>query len=227
MDIFDRIKTQAYADLTEAERFELHEVCANQEEYEELQRVLIHTERIKGSGEQPGPETKERLDRLFAETYLSKRPLWYNSVLAMIAPKDKPMYRQPLIQLAALVLMVLLVVPLFDRDPVIAVRQIAEYSGESKQQELNREIEPELSEVQVTETEEVAPIRENNVSRQVEQFQGASAMVLSERMEASVAEAEMTSTHPDGVFMGVEAENIFSQSGADTDDLLHLLTAAY
>lgn len=227
MDIFDRIRTQAFADLTEADRIELQEVCSTQEEYEELQRVLIHTEQIKDAGVQPGRETKERLDQLFADTYLSKRPLWYNSVLALIAPKEKPIYRQPLIQLAALALLVLLVVPLFDRDPVIPVRQVAEYAPDTKQQEVNKAAESPLSEVEVLENEGVSPIRENDAFAQEDPFQDSNNSGHAERVEAAVAQAQMMSTHPDGVFMGTESKTVFSQSGTDTDDLLLLLTAAY
>lgn len=123
-DVMDLIKDKEFIELTGVERSEVNELCATEEEFNQMKTMLAGIGALNWSNPTPKPETKERLDLLFQQKFPKAAPVWYNSALAVVAPKDKPFYRQPLIQLAAVGLLVLLAYP-FVNSSVEPTTQLA------------------------------------------------------------------------------------------------------
>ena len=110
-DILDIVTKKKYFELTDTEKLELQEVCSTEEEFDQLKYVMSNVSTITWNEDSPKPETKAKLDDIFAETHPKAAPVWYTSVLTFLAPADKPFYRQPILQLAAVGLLVLLALP--------------------------------------------------------------------------------------------------------------------
>ena len=110
-DLVDIVKEKQYIELTADERAELAAYCESEDQYNQLKHVFVSVDSMAFKSPKPAPETKERLDSLFAQNYPKASPVWYNSALALVVPKGKPFYRQPLVQLAAVGLIALITVP--------------------------------------------------------------------------------------------------------------------
>ncbi|MBL1279289.1 MAG: hypothetical protein COA33_003415 [Fluviicola sp.] len=117
-DIIDIVTEKEFIQLTASEKSELHEFCKTEEEYNQLKAVFASVSAMPIDTPSPKAETKRDLDALFAQTHPRVAPIWYNSVFAVIVPKDKPIYRQPILQVAAVALLFLLAVPMFSNDIV-------------------------------------------------------------------------------------------------------------
>ncbi len=111
-DVMDIIRDKEFIELTVAERAELGEMCSSEEEFDQVKSMFAGISAMDWSNPTPKAETKESLDHLFAQKYPKAAPIWYNAPLAVIAPKGKPFYRQPLIQAAAVGLLIFLAYPL-------------------------------------------------------------------------------------------------------------------
>jgi hypothetical protein len=112
------------------------ELCSNEEEFIHMKQVFSQMSGFTEETITPKAETKESLDALFAQTYPRATPVWYSSILAVIVPKEKPIYRQPLMQLAAVALLLLLVVPLFNQDLVLQEPRMAKLEVPSESTEV-------------------------------------------------------------------------------------------
>ena len=95
-DYLDIIKEKEFIELNSAERAEVAEICATEEEFNATKAMLLQVDSIVIEPITPNPKTKESLDSLFAQSYPKAAPLWYNAVFAVVIPKEKPIYRQPL-----------------------------------------------------------------------------------------------------------------------------------
>ena len=91
-----------------------------------MKNVFASVSSLEFENPSPSEETKKSLDDLFHQTHPKAAPVWYMSALAVIAPKEKPFYRQPVIQVAAIGLMIFLLSPLFFSDVVQENNQIAQ-----------------------------------------------------------------------------------------------------
>ena len=173
-DILDIVTKKKYFELTDTEKLELQEVCSTEEEFDQLKYVMSNVSTITWNEDSPKPETKAQLDDIFAETHPKAAPVWYTSVLTFLAPADKPFYRQPILQLAAVGLLVLLALPLFDNstvkspsNPVVASNNIQEEesipareeAGDKKNQEAS---DQSLKQSGISESNE--PIDANRIS---------------------------------------------------------------
>lgn len=107
----DIVKEKEFIELTAADRAELGELCASEDEYNQIKSMFVGMSAMDWSNPTPKAETKASLDDLFAQTYPKVAPVWYNAPLAVLVPKGKPFYRQPLVQVAAVGLLVLLAYP--------------------------------------------------------------------------------------------------------------------
>jgi hypothetical protein len=109
----------------------------------------------------PRAETKESLDHLFAQKHPKAAPIWYNAPLAVIAPKDKPIYRQPLVQAAAVGLLIFLAYP-FVKSNVMTedTTQVAVLEKESAT--------PEVEDVKAPVSEEIEASSEVEANNEVE-----------------------------------------------------------
>ena len=149
-DLIDTIMEKEYNELSAAERAELQEFCSSESEYTQMKEVFASVEAMKFETPQPRKETKERLDNLFAETYPKAAPIWYSSVGAAILPKDKPLHRQPLMQIAAVGLLLVLIYPLWNArlsespkpNQSASVEQKATSESEPKSKSTTAEAEP-------------------------------------------------------------------------------------
>lgn len=107
----DIVKEKEFIELTAADRAELGELCSSEDEYNQIKSMFVGMSAMDWSNPTPKAETKASLDDLFAQTHPKAAPVWYNAPLAVLVPKGKPFYRQPLVQVAAVGLLVLLAYP--------------------------------------------------------------------------------------------------------------------
>jgi hypothetical protein len=236
-DLVDIVMEKKYIELSEQERKSLSEYCNSEAEYDQMREVFLGVEMLKVAPPTPKAETKKSLDDLFDQTYPRVAPVWYMSVLTAVVPKDKPVYRQPLLQIAAVGLLLLLVYPLFNYkvdEPV----QMAEVSV-PKEDKVVPALEKE-NEVKEEESKEfrfggmVSPVVEGENEEELR-----SAMAEVEELETTVpastgfAFSAPGSTHPDGVFIGnasaasEEIDLALSQPASEEPELFDLLTAAF
>jgi len=115
-DIVDIVTEKEFIQLTPVEKADLQEFCRTEEEFYQLKNVLTKVGAMTFETPSPKKETKRDLDTLFAQTYPKVGPVWHNSMFATIIPKEKPFYKQPLLHVAAVALLLLLAVPMFSSN---------------------------------------------------------------------------------------------------------------
>ncbi len=243
-DYLDIIKEKEFMELNSAERAEVAEICATEEEFNATKAMLLQVDSIIVEPITPSPKTKESLDKLFAQSYPKAAPIWYNSVFAVIVPKEKPIYRQPLVQIAVAFLIFWMVFPFFNSELKTDNKQLAKVEKQKLEKPLTdakTELEVPIEPQQVvspipTVTNEQEPVNLQNEELAITTrgyAEGSSAPGLADAISFSAMsiEDEMVepeSTHPDGVFMASSDQSIaFGQSAKESADLLDLLTATF
>ena len=219
-DLIDTIMEKEFHVLTELEREELSTYCTSEDEYNQMKEVFLGMEQMTRENLKPKAETKQRLDELFDATYPKAAPIWYSSVLAVVVPKGKPLYRQPLAQIAAIALLALLLVPFWSSDSQIenpeSTQQVAQLEQlETRQKSQNLKAEP----VADTNEDPIILKRETETKRSEEPILVASA-APAPGASATGASAS-ASNHPDGVFVAV------SQPASEAPEMFDLLTATF
>lgn len=248
-DIIDVMMDKQYFELSSSEKEELAQYCSNEDEYNHLREVMIGVESIKFDSYTPKSETKQKLDDLFDQTYPKASPVWYMSVLGVVVPKEKPIHRQPLVQIAAIALLVLLAVPLFNTDITQEKKnQVAMVEKEEqavKQDKVEQAVPKSNEQTQMVDEEQptfVTDAEGDNFAANA----GATPEVMTRSSEPVIdmtplsasstiaTGAPFTTTgfdHPDGVFDASSAlassEVSYSVSAADEPDVLDLLTATF
>lgn len=241
-DIIDIIKEKEYHQLTSDERDEVKEICTNEEEYYQMKSIFLSVDSFSEEGLMPSGKTKERLDELFIATYPKASPVWYNSVLAVVVPKDKPIYRQPLFQLASACMLLFLVfyIPNVNlTDSSMKMAQAEQVDEEPIFTESPSVVDAPKTENKLTEADDVL----NDQQRVIMESETRTVTVFdrSEAVEESLDELSSSfasgtsspsiaplSVHPDGVFVGnMNDESSVSMSAAESADLLDLLTATF
>lgn len=243
-DYLDIIKEKEFIALNALEREEIAEVCATEEEFNSMKAMLLQIDAVAAEPIIPNAKTKQSLDSLFAQTYPKATPLWYNSVFAVIVPKEKPIYRQPLAQIAAAFLIFWMVFPFFNEPLVQENKQVAKVEQKEIEQPIEETIEtPTNNEATENVTSTIlqegpqvvnAPLEQPVRTRSFEES-APMAMFESEISDVVLSEDETIawedSTHPDGVFMGASDKSIesvaFAQPASETQDLLDLLTPTF
>ncbi len=243
--LIDKILEYDFHSLSEEDKELLLSYCSNEEEFEQLKFVFKQVEKINAESLEPRAETKQSLDAIFdAQHGRRNAPIWYNSVLTVIYPKDKAVYRRPLVQLAAIALLVLMVVPIANRMNL-----------EPKKNELamNLSVEDSKKEMKPSDvTEKSSLLQENDVNTSVlsqeripsplstfeepvvdelhemdmshAEMVRNSAPVMSQSATRSVA--DMVSPHPDGIYTG-ERTVTYSMNASKQPAVLDLLTATF
>jgi hypothetical protein len=91
----------------------LKDWCTTRDEFNQLKHLFETLSTIQQKEAlAPKKQTKESLDALFMKKHsMGKSASLSNSILRTIYPIDKEFYKRPLVQLAALIVIVLLVVP--------------------------------------------------------------------------------------------------------------------
>lgn len=218
-DLIDTIMDKEFNELSVLEKVELKEFCTTEEEYNQMKDVFVGVEAMNLETPKPKKETKESLDNLFADTYPKAAPIWYSSFGATIMPKDKPVYRQPLMQIAAVALLLVMIYPFWSSDVVQNPQQPTVAKVEDKIEDQSPEPKVQVAEVipatQPEETIEEQPVTTRSISSTV------LTPVAEPTIVASVAATGMTEPHPDGVYVAL------SQPASEDPELLDLLTTTF
>jgi len=220
-DLIDTIMEKEFHALSELEREELNSYCASEDEYNQMKEVFLGVEQMTWEAPKPKAETKQRLDDLFNSTYPKAAPVWYSSVLAVVVPKEKPIYRQPLAQIAAITLLALLLVPFWSSDSGVVKSssspQVAQVEQKGKT-EKPTDVKPES----VVETKEDPIIfKETPVTKS-----SATPVLVASAgniggSSTSLGTTSTEGSHPDGVFVAV------SQPASEAPEMFDLLTATF
>lgn len=111
--IQDIIENNTFDQLSEQALLELKDWCTTRDEFNQLKQLFETLSTLQQKSElEPKKQTKESLDALFMKKHsMGKSASLSNSILRTIYPIDKEFYKRPLVQLAALIVLVLLVVP--------------------------------------------------------------------------------------------------------------------
>lgn len=249
-DIIDIVGSKEFIELTNSEKIELAEFCTSEDEYNQLKNVFKNINAMNIEVPTPKAETKKDLNALFVQTYPKAAPIWYNSVFTAVVPKNKPIYRQPLMQVAALVLLLFLAIPLFNSD-FLKPNQLAENKVEKDESsgliEAENDLEGDLQDAKKEIDIAEDSFEEVNVMEVVEPSDGIDIVAQPVLAEISVdSEAGSIATtmvadeiddaffdHPDGVFVAamtedpVESSIMMSVPASETEDLLDLLTVTF
>lgn len=243
-DVIDIITEKEFYQLTQDELTQVSELCSSEEEFLHMKQVFNQMSGFTEQTVTPKAETKESLDALFAQTYPRATPVWYSSILAAVVPKEKPIYRQPLMQLAAVALLLLLVVPLFNQELVLPEPKIAQLEMPLKSlEDIQSESSIEKEEVVMDSLDEnesipvIDGLKRDLNEEFMDEFdavntqQPTSAVIASNQGAIRATSAESpspASNHPDGVFMGGDEVTIsYSISAMESSDLLDLLTTTF
>lgn len=236
-DIIDIVKDKDFDQLTAEERAELNDFCTSEEEFAQLKSVFAAVDGMSAEELVPRAETKEKLDALFHETYPGAAPVWYNSVLAVAIPREKPIHRQPLLQIAALVAVIFLTIPLINSDSASDKELLAEAT--IPEQDANADVSSAgVEENAVLPEEERASYDVS--SEDIATSPNASGATLSASSELTVSRSIVSTvdvgffsspspagagTHPDGIFSGESVT--LSVAASETPDVLDLLTTTF
>jgi len=240
-DYLHIIKEKEFIALNALEREEIATICATEEEFNSMKAMLLQIDAVAAEPIIPNAKTKASLDDLFTQTYPKAAPLWYNSIFTVIIPKEKPIYRQPLAQIAAAFLIFWMVFPFFNEPLVQENKQVAkvemkEIEEPAKETPINNEVTENVSSTISQERSQVVNVPSEQPVRTKSFAESAPmAMLESEISDAILSEDERIaweeSTHPDGIFMGASDKSVesvaFAQPASETQDLLDLLTPTF
>ncbi|MFK7786686.1 MAG: hypothetical protein AB8B56_16325 [Crocinitomicaceae bacterium] len=180
----DIVKEKEFSELSAAERAELGELCSSEEEFNQMKAMFASIGAISWSNPTPRAETKESLDHLFTQKHPKAAPIWYNAPLAVVAPKNKPFYRQPLIQAAAVGLLIFLAYPFVKSNMMTSeTTQVAALEKENTSSEM-KEVETQVD-------EDAQNSQEIEVKDGVE-IGAENKTVILEKMESNEAEITVT-----------------------------------
>lgn len=250
-DLFDIIREKSFEELTDAERAEVSEMAGDAEGYAELQGFMEEVDVVASETIVPSAKVKGDLDDLFDQVHGQKKYAWYMSFAAVIVPKEKPLYQQPLFYAAAVLLLALLVVPFANKNLSNTAEVLAQ--NEAVQEEsIFADDENITVEVPVSTNVETRSLNEQEKSEVVLKDANRSdemksvelAYAEAEEMveeEVSAIEFDMSITaapsvsvattvagnHPDGVFEDWATESNFSVPASKQPELLDLLTATF
>lgn len=241
-DYLDIIKEKEFIELNSDEKAEVLEICATEDEFNAMKSMLLQIDTVAAEPILPKEETKKSLDDLFAQTYPKVTPVWYNSVFAVIVPKEKPIYRQPLVQIAAAFLIFWMVFPFFNEPLKPEAKQLAKVEVKGAEQPVE-EVKEEEIESNNQQDELIPNVEQNQIQDEtITTSENVMTRSIATNTPAPLAESESDvvafsmdefaeaeeSTHPDGIFMGAADRTVaFAQSGSETQDLLDLLTPTF
>ena len=107
------LKTKAFSELTEDELREFNGLCNSREEYENMQLFFSQLDKYKASQSYEAHYmTKGSLDEIFEKKHARK------GILVKLFPPNKPIYLSPLVQIAALIVIIFLIFEFASTDSV-------------------------------------------------------------------------------------------------------------
>lgn len=245
----DLFREKTFQELNAEEREQLSELCESEEEFEQMRNLFVGLESMKTEKFVPRQETKASLDAIFA-AQTKQRPLyWYNTVLVVLYPQDKPIQRRPIVQVAAAILFVALIVPFLNNDAIVpSNKQLAKVIVKEKPKkvgsiikkslpvsnnegaQIDQMVGSEVNEINGEDSRREAEISEDllftsngivaTAESQMEELTAAAPTVAS----GAMAKMEVFD-HPDGIFTGTVIA--YSKSVKQQPAVLDLLTAAF
>lgn len=253
---FDIIFQKTFQELTEADKLEMQEMFATEDEFLQLKYVLSSINSTVLEQEkaiEPSPRIKENLDHLFNQTYQNKGILWYNAIGTFFISKEKKLHQQNLVRIAAILLVMLLVVPLWNNDLKQEKSMLSQLDKTQEEKANDSSAEVPTTPVESkndTKNQALAkldiPRKDVNVAFDKVDYNSSEKLAES-RSEVAVEDllqdplispepqAEMSfagtaaSKHPDGIFMG-ETDDATKPSNfalKNHMDVLDILTATY
>ena len=232
-DLVNIIVEKEFIELSSTELAEVNEFCSSEEEYNQMRDVFLEVESITFDTPKPKAETKKSLDNLFNQTYPKAPVAWYSSILTVVVPKDKPIHRQPILQVAAICLLFIMIIPFFNTDVAVQKNQIAEV------EKLTDTEAGSVAKVKVIEKEEgnifngnqqessIEELIESEIEVprvvSVENFNSSNSLSASTPFTAFSASFD----HPDGIFDETIAEVDYSMNISELPDVLDLLTTTF
>lgn len=259
-DIFDSIKLKNFNELNEMERVEIAEFCSNEVEFNEYKAFLLNVDQMNtntlASDEmQPAEGVKSKLDDLFAaqfSTQAQPRTLW-----SSLYPTEKVIWMRPLVQIAAIFLLFLGMLPLLINNQLentntqLAKHEVKVESKDGFKESEEQATEEKLNTVMDAEMNE----NESDVLRNEQQMEASNRSGLQFDSDESIlqevssdyrlkdevsrpisfaskqqpASRAFSGDHVDGVFSGgsVQLESNYSVPISKQPELLDLLTAAF
>ena len=249
-DVFDIIAERNFDQLNKEEQSLVAEVCANEDEFLQMKQVLLQVADMNAvQQEEPSPKVKASLDDIFAaQTFPKTAPIWYNKLWVAAYPKDKKLYQRPIIQVAAVLLLIVGILPMMmntDFETVPSIAKLEKPVQESKKEETlvteNDEVKSrEKSEGKLNKSETILEEQEMNVAEDVRTDQPSAFFMEKDKLETyrsiapsvatapSKAEAKLFIDHPDGVFNGgITVSDKYSVTVSEQPEILDLLTATF
>jgi hypothetical protein len=235
-DLKDLMDQKRVKDLDEEEKVMLEDLAGSEEDLTGLKELFGEIDHIGGERFESRPETKRSLDSIFDNTYRDKkRVIWYNTVLVALYPTEKPLYRRPALQIAALLTIALLTVPLFNNvevtnDQLIAKQEVPVQEEVKPTEKKDKTVvAPQVTETKSIETTaERLPVAPPSSPTEFKIIAEAAAEESVPSMVASAGAAlleDKVFDHPDGIYRGTTAE--VSRSARKNLNVLDLLTPAF
>ncbi len=236
-DTIDYIKNKSFAELSMDEKEEMKELFTTESEFNEIKALFFNMDGHSATSFSPSQKVKEKLDDIFVQKYPASH---FNSFLALIVPKNKPFYRQPLVQIVALALLLLIVVPFFNTPLVKETIQVTKVeklkdatnlkelknTKETKSEAYKTKKEPKIVEPERQMSTPVKPSTRN--SQKSIQTPESKLIVLEAEPSLTLIPSENKSKHPDGIYTGeMEEVNFLSVSADEQVELLDILTVTF
>lgn len=236
-ELVNTVLEKEFNELSSNERVALNDYCSSEEEFEQLKMVFLSVESLKRSETvEPRVETKNSLDDIFAQKHGHKpRAIWYNSALVVLYPTEKAFVKRPLVQIAAVALLLLLAYPLVNSTKIQdqSETQLAEVKVEkqdvkptnaktSKPASESTVVEPAIEPTVQTRSVEIEPMYEDMMV-------GAAEMSAEEYLsepEAVFAAVPAVAERPDGIYTGSSTVT-FSQPASAQPQVFDLLTTTF
>lgn len=236
-ELVNTVLGKEFNELSNNERVALNDFCTSEEEFEQLKMVFLSVEALKKSENlQPRVETKKSLDDIFAQKHGHKpRAIWYNSALVVLYPTEKAFVKRPLVQIAAVALLLLLAYPLVNSTNIQdqSETQLAEVKVENQHvkpapsQTTNHKsestfVEPAIEPIVQTRSAEMEPMYEDVLVSAPDM----SYEVYSSEPEAVFAGVPAVAERPDGIYTGSSTVT-FSQPASAQPQVFDLLTSTF
>lgn len=241
-DIFDRIHEIDFADLSQAERKEYADLFSTEEEFDNMKAFLTKVDDNKAVFA-PSDSAKARLDDVFTETYPTENQK--KGLMAFLWPQGVPIYRKPLLQVAAVLLLIFTAVPFVQNATKIENNEIAQVDVQEIEKPVSEKIDESIQESNEVELnndkqedapiiEEVEPVILADLSeREPIASKSYSFHVIEDDVmeeSAGVSSIASTSDHPDGVFMG-DTDEVSAPTSIPTEnpneEIFDLITAVF
>jgi hypothetical protein len=236
-ELVNTVLEKEFNELSSNERVALNDYCNSEEEFEQLKMVFLSVEALKKSETlQPRVETKNSLDDIFAQKHGHKpRAIWYNSALVVLYPTEKTFVKRPLVQIAAVALLLLLAYPLVNSTKIQdqSETQLAEVKVEKQNEKpsttktSNTEsestvVEPAIEPTVQTRSVEIEPMYEDVMVAAPEM----SYEEYRSEPEAVYAAVPAVAERPDGIYTGSSSVT-FSQPASAQPQVFDLLTTTF